>query len=254
MSRDGSANRKTRKRSDNSVEPDIKPYSYDQLLKEMKAAGQAMPQADFSKGINISGVMGPIKSPDEIRKQLLDQNNRDIEHLSSSIIKPEDKLKALDKDLDDLRGRLKTDVFPAVNAPVIADIRKKQTERDSLAASIKAQQEAEKELAAVQQAADRALQSAHLAELSGLAKLRAERDIAIQQTAKLGKNGQQAAKEFTEAFNISGKVEALKELEKVINDLKKEGPVDANLPADLKAAKSAVRQRAGQAYLAIQAR
>jgi hypothetical protein len=94
------------------------------------------------------------------------------------------------------------------------------------------------------------LQTAQLAELTGLSKLKAERDIAIAQTEKLGKAGKKAAEEFTQAFNISGRNEALKELEKVIGEMKKGD--NGKLPSDLQTDKNNLQARAGQIFLDAQ--
>jgi hypothetical protein len=69
---------------------------YQKLVDDLKAAGQTMPgSGKFTLDPNnLSG--GAIKSPDQIRKELLDQNNREIANLSAMMSKPEDKLKALD--------------------------------------------------------------------------------------------------------------------------------------------------------------
>ena len=180
--------------------------------------------------------------------QAIAENDKAVAAMTAAGSTAEDKVKGLQADVDKLVASLKTGVFPEVNAGAIAEINAKRMQISALEAQMKAQ----KELTQVQQAADRAVQAAHLAELSGLAKLRAERDIAIDQTRKLGAAGQKAAAEFRQAFDVGGKLEALKELAKVQAELRKGDDDKGRLPADIVKDKSALSEQVGALYMQVQ--
>lgn len=182
---------------------------------------------------DVAAYKGP-KSEDRLQhratQQAIAQNDAAVKAFTSSLETPEDKLKKLKKEITDLQASLKTGVLPSVNAPIYDQIHQKEREAEG----IKAQVEATKDLKKIQAEADNALKHANEAEMTGLAKLRLERDVAIQQLAKFGAAGKKAAQEFRDAFDARGRVEAGKELDSFRRTVEAEAKKDKNgAPADL---------------------